>query len=61
MFKNIVNYCKESYIELAHKTTWPSYSELTNSAVVVLIASLLIALVIFVMDWCFQFIMNFVY
>ncbi|MCF0184395.1 MAG: preprotein translocase subunit SecE [Bacteroidaceae bacterium] len=58
---NIVNYCKDSYNELVHKTTWPSRSELTNSAVVVLIASLCIALVIFVMDQIFRFVMETIY
>ncbi|MBU3853687.1 MAG: preprotein translocase subunit SecE [Candidatus Paraprevotella stercoravium] len=61
MFKNITKYCKESYNELVHKTTWPSPSELTNSAVVVLFASLLIALVVFVMDFVFQNVMEFIY
>ena len=54
MFKSIKKYCKESYEELWNKTTWPSRSELMNSAVVVLTASLCIALVIFVMDFVFQ-------
>ena len=54
MFKKIFKYCKESYDELVHKTTWPTRSELTNSAVVVLSASLLIALVVFAMDFVFQ-------
>ena len=61
MFKRFINYCKESYDELVHKTTWPSRSELTNSAVVVLSASLLIALVVFVMDFVFQNVMEFIY
>ena len=61
MFKKIVNYCKECYQELAHKTTWPTPSELTHSAVVVLSASLVIALVVFAMDWVFQNIMTLVY
>ncbi|MDL2247426.1 preprotein translocase subunit SecE [Bacteroides sp. OttesenSCG-928-J23] len=56
--KKIVNYIKESYNELVHKVSWPSYSELANSAVVVLYASLLIALVVFAMDFCFQTIME---
>ena len=38
-----------------------TYAELTSSAVAVLYASLLIALVVFVMDFCFQNIMEFVY
>ncbi len=58
---SIIKYCKDSYEELVHKTTWPSRSELTSSAVVVLIASLCIALVVFVMDSVFQGGMEFVY
>lgn len=46
----IVNYCKACYDELAHKTTWPTRAELTHSAMVVLSASLVIALVVFAMD-----------
>ncbi len=61
MLKSIFKYCKESYDELVHKTTWPTRSELTNSAVVVLIASLLIALVVFGMDFLFQKVMEFIY
>ncbi len=61
MYKSIFKYCKESYDELVHKTTWPSRSELTNTAVVVLSASLLVAVVIFGMDQVFQAFMKFVY
>ena len=61
MFKKIVNYCKACYDELAHKTTWPSRAQLTHSAMVVLTASLVIALVVFAMDFVFQHVMNFVY
>ncbi|MBO5612727.1 MAG: preprotein translocase subunit SecE [Prevotella sp.] len=61
MLKKIVNYCKDCYEELAHKTTWPTPRELTHSAVVVLSASLVIALVVFAMDWVFQNIMSLVY
>ena len=57
----LVAYLKETYDELVHKVTWPTYTELTNSAVAVLYASLIIALVVFVMDFCFQNIMEFVY
>jgi len=46
----IVRYVKESYDELIHKVSWPTWAELQNSAVVVSIASLVIAMVIFVMD-----------
>ena len=58
MFTKITNYCKEYYDELVHKVSWPTRSELSSSAVVVLTASLLIALVVFLMDSAFQFIME---
>ena len=61
MFNKIVNYCKDSYEELVHKTTWPTRSELMSSAVVVLTASLCIALIVFVMDFIFQSGMEAVY
>jgi preprotein translocase subunit SecE len=49
------------YHELAHEVTWPTYKELTQSAVVVLSASLIIALVVWVMDVVFKNIMTFFY
>ena len=57
----VVNYVKESYDELAHKVSWPTRSELTSSAIVVLIASIIIALVIFAMDKAIQSLMDFIY
>lgn len=57
----IVNYCKACYDELAHKTSWPTRSELTHSAMVVLSASLFIAVVVFGMDSIFQFVMSRIY
>ena len=48
------NYIKESYEELVHKVSWPSWAELQNSAIVVSIASLIIALVVFLMDIMFK-------
>ena len=58
---NIIEYCKVSYEELVHKTTWPTRSELMNSAVLVLVASLCIALVVFVIDQVFQHGMEVIY
>jgi preprotein translocase subunit SecE len=50
MANKIVNYVKESYDELMNKVSWPSWSELQNSAVVVSIASLIIAMIVFGID-----------
>ena len=61
MLTKFVNYCKASYNELVHKTTWPTMKQLTSQALLVLYASLLIALVVFVMDQAFQFVMEFIY
>jgi len=57
----IINYFKEAYAELVHKTTWPSSKDLTSSAVVVLVASLIIALVVWIMDFGFENLMTLVY
>jgi preprotein translocase subunit SecE len=47
-------YIKESYDELMHKVSWPTWSELQGSAIVVSVASLIIALVVFLMDEVFR-------
>lgn len=57
----IITYCKDSYSELVHNTTWPNRRELMHSAIVVLIASIIIAIVVFAEDTLFEKIMNFVY
>jgi len=53
-----IEYIKESYDELVHKVSWPTWSELQNSAVVVSVASLIIALVVFMMDKSFEVILK---
>ncbi len=57
----LVENIKESYSELVHKVSWPTRKELAESAVVVLIASLVLALIVWLMDICFEKIMTFVY
>ena len=51
----VSEYIKESYIELTQKVTWPTWSELQSSAILVLIAALIIALIILVMDQAYKF------
>ncbi len=50
----MVNYFKETYDELINKVSWPTWSELQSSAVVVSIASLIIAVVVYLMDITFS-------
>jgi len=57
----IVTYIKDSFDELLHKVTWPTWEELQNSSVVVAIASLIIALIIFLMDQVFSKLMSVFY
>lgn len=49
----IKTYFEESYSELVHKVSWPKFSDLQTSAVVVLVASMIIALIVFAMDYIF--------
>ena len=46
----IQTYLEESYDELKHKVSWPTWSELQGSAIVVSVASLIIAVVVYLMD-----------
>ena len=55
---NVSEYLKESYIELTQKVTWPTWRELQSSAVLVLVAAIIIALVIFGMDQIIGFLLN---
>ncbi|MCI5980032.1 MAG: preprotein translocase subunit SecE [Sodaliphilus pleomorphus] len=41
---------EESYNELVHKVSWPSKTDLANSTVIVMVASILMALVIWAVD-----------
>jgi preprotein translocase subunit SecE len=47
-------YFEEAYDELMHKVTWPTWGELQDSAVVVLIAAVLISVVVLLIDVSFK-------
>ena len=53
VFQKLSNYVKNSYSELVNKVSWPTRKEVINSSVVVLSASVIIAIVILVMDMAF--------
>lgn len=57
---NIIQYIEESYNELVHKVTWPTWDQLQSSSIVVLVASVIFALLIFVMDYIFGINVKFV-
>jgi preprotein translocase subunit SecE len=58
---SLKGYFQESFTELFHKVTWPTWNELQNSAVLVMVATLIIALVVAAMDFSFSRIMQFIY
>jgi preprotein translocase subunit SecE len=57
----ITTYFRESYRELLEKVTWPSWTQLQQSTVIVLIATLLITLIVWVMDLVSSTILHFIY
>jgi preprotein translocase subunit SecE len=59
--KRIKLYLQESYKELVHKVTWPSWKELQGSAILVMVSSLIIALAVAAMDLVFKNVMSWVY
>ncbi len=57
----IKTYLQDSYNELIHKVSWPTWSELQRSAVIVMVASLIFAVIVFIMDFSFRNLMDFIY
>jgi preprotein translocase subunit SecE len=47
---NVSEYIKESYIELTQKVTWPTGRELWSSTMLVISATIIIALLVLGMD-----------
>ena len=50
-----------SYNELVYKVSWPSKKDLANSTVIVMVASILMAIVIWAIDVVFDSVMNLIY
>ena len=56
-----VDYIKESKDDLLNKVSWPTWKELQSSSLVVAVASLIIALIVYIMDLTFRNVMEFFY
>jgi len=56
--KRIVLSLKETANELIYKVTWPSWEDLQSSAVVVMVASLVIAMIVWGMDQASNFVLG---
>lgn len=54
----IGTYISETRNELLNKVSWPTWPELQSSAIVVMVSSVIIALVVFSMDFLFEILMK---
>ena len=54
----IGTYLSETKIELLNKVSWPTWPELQSSAIVVMVSSVIIALIVFGMDFVFEVLMK---
>ena len=54
-------YINDTYLELVTKVSWPAWKELQGSAVIVMVATLITALLVYGMDVAFKFIMEMIY
>ena len=61
MKSGILSNIQEAYDELRYKTSWPTKTQLIKSAIIVLIASVIISLIIFIMDVLVNGLMHFIY
>ncbi len=61
MKSGILTNIREAYEELRFKTSWPTQTQLIKSAIIVLIASVIISVIIFIMDVLVNGLMHFIY
>jgi preprotein translocase subunit SecE len=59
MFNKIRDYIKNVYYEM-RKVTWPTRNEVTNSTIVVVVISMIIAVIIFALDTIFTTLLGFI-
>ena len=57
----LITSIEESYDELRYKTSWPTKTQLIKSACIVMLASVIIAIIIFLIDQIVDSIMHFIY
>ena len=57
----MISYLKEAFSELLNKVTWPSWADLQNSSIVVAIATLIIAFIIYLLDTTFSNVLDLYY
>jgi len=61
LFKKLFTDIEESYNELVYKVSWPTKSQLVNSSVIVMVASIILSLIIFAVDKLIDLAMHAIY
>jgi preprotein translocase subunit SecE len=54
-------YFRDSYHELTEKVTWPTWSQLQQSTVIVLVATVVITLLVWAMDFASNQVLKLIY
>jgi preprotein translocase subunit SecE len=57
----ITTYFKESYRELLEKVTWPTWLQLQQSTVIVLVATVIITFMVWIMDFSSNQLLKLIY
>ena len=57
----ILTNIRDAYDELRYKTSWPTGTQLIKSALIVMVASVIIALIILIMDQLVNQLIHFIY
>ena len=55
------NYIQEAYDELLHKVSWPSWDELQQTTIIVLVALALVTAAVWGMDFAAKAVLTFIY
>jgi preprotein translocase subunit SecE len=59
--KKVEGYFKDSYRELVERVTWPTWEQLQQSTMIVLVATLVITALVWVMDFASNGALKFIY
>ena len=57
----VATFFRESYHELVEKVTWPTWVQLQQSTLVVLVATIIITLMVWGMDLVSQYVLKIIY
>ncbi|MDD7455658.1 MAG: preprotein translocase subunit SecE [Bacteroidales bacterium] len=59
--RKFINYLKECYVELTKKVAWPTWSKLQSSALLVIVATIILSIALFIIDFTFEHLMTAIY